>query len=114
MSFPGLEQKVDYIVNRALLTQLTGGTALLTQASVTLPLVAPGTKFLEQQNELDFAIGKSFRRGNGQTLRVRLDIFNATNNAWVETQNMTYGPLLDRPTAIMQARLFRLTAQFHF
>ena len=114
MSFPGAEQKVDYIVNRALLTQLTGGTALLTQASITLPLVAPGTKFLKQQNELDFAFGKSFRRGNGQTLRLRLDIFNATNNAWVETQNTTYGPLLDRPTSIMQARLFRITAQYHF
>ena len=34
-SFPGAEQKVDYIINRALLTQLTGGTAVLTQASVT-------------------------------------------------------------------------------
>ena len=114
MSFPGAEQHVDYIINRALLTNLTGGTALLTQASVTLPLVPPGTKYLKQQNELDFAVGKSFRRANGQTLRVRLDIFNATNNAWVETQNQTYGSTLDRPTSIMQARLFRLTAQFHF
>ena len=34
MSFPGAEQKVDYIVNRALLTQLTGGRTTLTQASV--------------------------------------------------------------------------------
>ena len=114
MSFPGAEQKVDYIVNRALLSQLTGGRAVLTQASVTLPLVAPGTTFLKQQNELDFAVGKSFRRANGQQVRLRLDIFNALNSSWVETQNQTYGPLLDRPTAIMQARLFRLTAQFHF
>ncbi len=114
MSFPGAEQHVDYIVNRALLTSLTGGAATLTQASVTLPLISPGTKYFRQQNELDFAIGKSFHRGNGQSLRVRLDIFNALNNAWVEMQNQTYGPLLDRPTSIMQARLFRLTAQFHF
>jgi hypothetical protein len=114
MSFPGAEQKVDYIVNRALLTQLTGGRTTLTQASVTLPLVAPGTKFLKQQNELDFAVGKSFRRGNGQSVRLRLDIFNALNSSWVETQNMTYGPTLDRPTSIMQARLFRITAQYHF
>jgi Carboxypeptidase regulatory-like domain len=113
-SFPGAEQHVDYIVNRALLTQLTGGTAVLTQASVTLPLVSPGTKFLKQQNEMDFALGKSFRRANGQQLRLRLDIFNALNSSWVETQNQTYGPLLDRPTSIMQARLFRVTAQFHF
>ena len=114
MSFPGAEQRVDYIVNRALLTSLTGGAATLTQASVTLPLVAPGSKFLKQQNEVDFAVGKSFRRGNGQQLRVRLDIFNALNTTWVETQNQTYGPVLDRPTSIMQARLFRLSAQFHF
>jgi hypothetical protein len=92
----------------------TRGTATLTQASVTLPLVAPGPKFLKQQNELDFAVGKSFRRGNGQNLRLRLDIFNALNTTWVETQNQTYGPTLDRPTSIMQARLFRITAQFHF
>jgi len=113
-SFPGAELHADYIVNRALLTSLTGGAATLTQASVMLPLVGPGTKFLRQQNEVDFAVGKSFRRGNGQQLRVRLDIFNALNTSWVETQNQTYGPVLDRPTSIMQARLFRLTAQFHF
>ncbi len=114
MSFPGGQLNVDYIVNRALLTSLTGGTALLTQASVTLPLIPPGTKFYKQQNEVDLAIGKSFKRSNGQSLRVRLDMFNALNTTWVETQNTTYGPLLDRPTSIMQARLFRLTAQFHF
>jgi len=114
MSFPGAQLTVDYIVNRALLTSLTGGAATLTQASVTLPLIAPGTKFLKQQNEMDFAIGKSFRRANGQQLRLRLDIFNALNQTWVETQNTTYGPTLDRPTALMQARLFRISAQFHF
>ncbi len=114
MSFPGAQLNADYIINRALLTSLTGGAATLTQASVTLPLVAPGTKFLRQQNEVDFAVGKSFRRSNGQNLRLRLDIFNALNTSWVETQNTTYGPLLDRPTSIMQARLFRITAQFHF
>jgi hypothetical protein len=47
-------------------------------------------------------------------VRLRLDIFNALNSSWVETQNMTYGPTLDRPTSIMQARLFRVTAQYHF
>jgi hypothetical protein len=114
MSFPGAQLSVDYIVNKALLTQLTGGAAVLTQASVTLPLIAPGTKFYKQQNEVDLAIGKSFKRGNGQALRLRLDIFNALNTTWVETQNTTYGPLLDRPTSIMQARLFRVSAQFHF
>ena len=51
--------------------------------------MAPGTKFLKQQNELDFALGKSFRRANGQQLRLRLDIFNALNSSWVETQNTT-------------------------
>jgi hypothetical protein len=114
MSYPGAELKVDYIVNRALLTQLTGGAATLTQASVTLPLVAPGTKFLKQQNEMDLAVGKSIAVGAGRTLRLRLDIFNALNTTWVETQNTTYGPQLDRPTALMQARLFRFSAQFHF
>ena len=114
MSFPGAQLSVDYIINRALLTSLTGGTATLTQASVTLPLVAPGTKFLRQQNEVDFGVGKSFRRGNGQQLRLRLDMFNVLNTSWVETQIQTFGSTLDRPTSIIQARLFRLTAQFHF
>jgi hypothetical protein len=114
MSFPGAEQHVDYIVNRALLSSLTGGTVALTQASVTLPLVAPGTTFLKQQNEVDLAVGKSFSMSHGQSMRVRLDIFNALNSSWVETQNQTYGPTLGRPTSIMQARLFRLSAQFHF
>jgi hypothetical protein len=44
----------------------------------------------------------------------QVDIFNATNSSWVQTQNTTYGPTLGLPTKILQPRLLRLAIQARF
>lgn len=41
-------------------------------------------------------------------------MFNILNASSILNANETYGPSLDRPTAILQGRLFALGAQMSF
>jgi hypothetical protein len=47
-------------------------------------------------------------------VRLQVDVFNSLNANTVLNQNFNYGPALDRPTEILQGRVVRLGAQFHF
>jgi hypothetical protein len=47
-------------------------------------------------------------------LEGQLDVFNILNSSSVLTINQTYGPSLDRPTSILQGRLFAVGAQLRF
>jgi hypothetical protein len=107
VSFPGAALGVNYSVGRAIIPGLT-------QTSVTVPLVAPGAKYLDQRNQVDLSIGKSVRFENSRRVRFQVDLFNALNSSVVEVATQVWGPNLDRPTAIMQGRLVRVGAQFHF
>ena len=51
--------RVVWSVDRATFKTLTGQT--LTQSSVNVPLNAPGTKFLDRQNQLDVRLKRSFK-----------------------------------------------------
>jgi hypothetical protein len=106
-SFPQAQQAVNYSVGR---TQIPS----LTQTSVTVPLIAPGTKFLPQWNQLDFGFAKVVGLKAGQNVRLQLDLFNILNSNVVTSQNQSYGPSLDKVQGILQGRVVRLAAQFHF
>ena len=47
-------------------------------------------------------------------LMADLQIFNATNSAAVRSTNQTFGSALGRPTATLDPRIVRLSAQFKF
>jgi hypothetical protein len=78
--------------------------------TTTVQLIPPGTKYLDRWNQVDFAVKKSFRAGR-VTYSTQMDLYNALNSSVVITRNTSYGPSLDFPTAIIQARLMRLVAQ---
>jgi len=44
----------------------------------------------------------------------QLDVFNAANSSYVQTQNTTLGPSFGQPTKILQPRLLRLAMQMRF
>lgn len=81
--------------------------------SVTVPLIAPGTKYLDRWTQVDLSLRKVFDRGI-QRFEVALDMFNALNSNVVLAQNESFGVTLDRPSQILQPRLLRLTAQWKF
>ncbi|HEY1909477.1 MAG TPA: TonB-dependent receptor [Vicinamibacterales bacterium] len=103
--------RVNWVVDRATFKTLTGQT--LTQSSVTVPLNAPGTKFLSRQNQLDIRLRRSFTV-NRVTLEAQADAYNFLNTGVVLSSVQTYGTALDRPASILQGRLFRFGMQAKF
>ncbi|MDO8681386.1 MAG: carboxypeptidase-like regulatory domain-containing protein [Acidobacteriota bacterium] len=97
---------VDYNVGRAQIPSLT-------LTSVTVPLLTPGTKFLERRNQIDVRMAKRFKVKGGE-LQGQFDVFNLLNSSTILSQTETFGSALGRPTAILQGRLFALGMQLNF
>jgi len=109
---PDASLNVNYVVTNAII-RAANPAATLTQASVTVPLLTPGTKYLDRWNQIDVRLAKKF-----QVKKVRLqgqfDIFNILNGSNILGQVEAYGSTLDRPTSILQGRLFAVGAQMNF
>jgi hypothetical protein len=97
---------VNYVVDRTVVPSLV-------QTSVTVPLIKPGTKYLPRWNQIDVRLAKKFRLRN-VSFQGQLDIFNILNASSVLNVTETFGSSLDRPTAILQGRLFAIGAQMNF
>jgi hypothetical protein len=97
---------VNYVVDRTVIPTLT-------QTSVTVPLIKPGTKYLPRWNQVDVRLAKKFQLANVK-LQGQLDIFNILNASSILNVTETYGPSLDRPTAILQGRLLAAGLQMSF
>ncbi|MBI3399904.1 MAG: hypothetical protein HY048_00670, partial [Acidobacteria bacterium] len=97
---------VNYVVDRTVVPSLV-------QSSVTVPLLKPGTKYLDRWNQVDVRLAKKFKvqrvNFSGQ-----LDIFNILNSSSILTVNEAFGSSLDRPTAILQGRLLAIGMQMSF
>jgi hypothetical protein len=88
------------------------GALTLRSASLTVPLVAPGTEFLPRLRQFDFSLAKSF--GVSRTrLQAQVDIFNAfninTETQYRSTNYDTAAYLL--PASVIQGRMIRLGVQ---
>ncbi len=103
---PDPSLNVEYIVTR---TQIPS----LTVASVTVPLIEPGTQFLDRRNQIDIRLAKSVTISRVK-LQGQFDIFNLLNASTILSQTETYGSALGRPTAILQGRLFGIGLQATF
>jgi hypothetical protein len=99
-SIPGTARNITYVVTRAQVPALV-------QASVTTPLVPTNTVFLDRVNQLDLNFSKTVR-ANRLNVRPEVGIFNALNASPVTAQINSFGPTLDRVTAILPGRLVRI------
>lgn len=90
-----------------------GAGVPLTQSSVNIQLVAPGTKFLDRQNQADIRLKRLFTLGRVQ-LEPQFDAYNAFNSGVVLSRVQTFGAALDRPASILQGRLFRIGMQMRW
>ena len=88
------------------------GATRLTSASVTVPLVAPGTEFLPRLRQLDLSFAKWFQAGRAR-LQGQVDIFNVTNsNAIAAVASTLYATAAyQRPASVLQGRMLRLGMQ---
>ena len=103
---PDASLNVEYNVSR---TQIPA----LTVTSITVPLIKPGTQFLDRRNQVDIRLSKKVKVGNVD-LSGQFDIFNLLNASTILSQTEQFGSALGRPTAILQGRLFALGMQLGF
>ena len=66
----------------------------------------------ERLNQLDLRFGKMLRFGRTRT-SINLDLYNALNGNAVTTQNNNFAAW-QVPLSILDARLFKISAQFDF
>jgi hypothetical protein len=104
---PDPSLNVNYIVDSSV---VPGG---LTQTSTTVPLIKPGTKYLDRWNQIDMRFSKKIDVG-GLRASVQFDIFNLLNSNSILSVVETYGSSLDHPSSILQGRLFAIGAQLNF
>jgi hypothetical protein len=86
----------------------------LTPTSLLVPLVAPATRYLPRQNQLDLGFRRIFRVARGVQLSGQMDLFNVLNVATIKGETQVWGSTLGRPTAILQPRTLRLAMQMRF
>jgi hypothetical protein len=84
----------------------------LTSASITVPIVAPGTEFLPRINQLDLSFAKWFQAGSAR-VQGQADIFNLFNKAYaIAYRSTNFGTTAyQQPSSVLQGRMFRLGVQ---
>jgi hypothetical protein len=82
---------------------------------VTVNLIPPGSLYGDRVNEVDLRIAKILRFGRTRT-NVGVDFYNALNANPALTYNAAYAATLPfpRPTAVLQARFLKFSAQIDF
>ncbi|MFN7981467.1 MAG: TonB-dependent receptor [Vicinamibacterales bacterium] len=83
----------------------------MTQAGLTIPLVAAQTEYAPRLTQVDLSFGKNFTLGSVK-VNPKLDLFNAFNsNDWTGVASMQYGAATyKRPSVILQGRVIRIGA----
>jgi len=97
---------VNYIVDRTIVPNLT-------PTSVTVPLIPPGSKYLDRWNQIDVRVARKFAV-RGIQAQGQFDIFNLLNGNSILGEVETFGTSLHRPTAILQGRLFAAGVRLNF
>lgn len=105
LSYPGLPLTVAWAVPVASLINRS--------AQVTVPVIAPGTSYLERWNQLDVHVTREIKTGR-MALRPTLEVFNLLNTSVVLGQNQNFGTALGRPTSTLQGRLMKLSMMVKF
>lgn len=111
-SYPGPEILANFTATNPVVAPGLGRNLSGNRSNVTVNLVSPATMYGERLNQLDLRFGKLFRVGATRT-NVSVDIFNTLNNNTVLALNNAFAAW-QRPTRILTARFFKLSAQFDF
>jgi hypothetical protein len=87
----------------------------ITQASLSIPLVAPMTEYGDRINQLDLNIAKNFKL-NRFNIQPKIDFFNLLNAAPVySVRSLNYGTASYlQPSSVLNGRTFQLGAVVRF
>jgi hypothetical protein len=104
-------QNINYNISAAAFRTLTGQT--LTQTSVIVRLVEPGTLYLPRLNLMDIRVSKRVQIGKYR-LQGQFDAFNVTNANTVTGQTQTFGASYGRVSDIVLGRVFAIGGTLTF
>jgi hypothetical protein len=85
----------------------------LTPSSLSIALIAPGTRWYGRLNQFDLGFRKLVRVGKYQ-YSGQFDLFNVANSNYVKSQTTTWGSAFNRPLSTLQPRTLRLAVQMRF
>jgi hypothetical protein len=111
-NLPGSQILANFIASNAVVQPSLGRPLSGGAANVTVNIVRPGSLYIERLSELDLRFSKILRLGRTKTA-LNLDLYNAFNSSALRTVDANYGTW-QRPTGILDARLFKISAQFDF
>ena len=86
----------------------------LTQSSVSVPLIPPGTNYLPRLSQTDLRVAKIFHISERISVEGMFDVFNVFNANTVFTATQTFGGSYLKPTGVVQPRVFRFGGQLKF
>ena len=95
-------------VRESLGRDLAGGLS-----SVTVPLFAPDTLFLDRIDRLDIRVSKIIRTERFR-IQINLDAYNALNASHIRSVAQFYGSRFLEPNTIMDARLIEVGGSISF
>jgi hypothetical protein len=114
-SKPGALLAANYTVTNAEAAKSLGRNLSGNATQVTVNLVEPGSMYGDRLNQLDFRVAKLLKLGHGRAM-IGVDMFNALNASSILTNNNTFVPggTWLQPSAVLTARMAKITAEFTF
>lgn len=91
--------------------RFTGGRTI---PNITINVEPIGTRQLPFSNQLDVRVEKTFKLAKGQSLAVRANSFNILNSNTVLDVTRLSGPNFNKPTVIMEPRIWEFSTTFSF
>jgi hypothetical protein len=104
-------QNNNYSISKAIFKTATGQT--LTQTSVLVQLLQPGTVYLPAINTVDVRLSKKVQVGKVR-VQGQLDIFNAFNANTVTGYTQTFGASYQSVSNILSARILQVGGTLTF
>ncbi len=112
-SLPGIPRLASLVVNNSQISglgrPLAGNVANVTIANIIRPM----TEFEDRINQIDLRFIRNFRV-MGSRVQAAFDIYNVFNAAAVLAENYQYGATWRNPTAVLDARVFKVGVQMDF
>jgi hypothetical protein len=110
---PGAVLAANFTASNALIQPSLGRPLSGGAANVTIPLIPPNIYFIERTHEIDLRMSKIFKFSKTRA-SLNFDLYNLPNASTVRTRLGTFGTTWQRPTSILDARLFKISAQLDF
>jgi hypothetical protein len=113
-NLPGIPIRASLVVPNATVAQSLGRSLSGNAANVTIAnIIAPLTQYENRIQQLDLRVIKNFRV-QGTRIQATFDVYNVFNRADILSEVTQYGATWRNPTALLDARIFKVGIQMNF